>query len=130
VFVMAKPTYDSPKWLEQKARIIDTRGHLCQDCGIEEKSDRLHLHHTYYEPGRGYDTYPDDTLKLLCPECHGYTTQILMTLNYTFGRFTADQIFQMTESIQGALAETGDATTVSNWICLCLTDIENREVAL
>lgn len=128
VQIMAKPTYDSPRWIAQKNRIIEARGHLCQDCGLEQKSDWLHLQHTYYEPKREYDTYPDDTLKLLCPECHEHTTQALMTLNYTFGRFTADQVLEITESFQTAIAETADPATVSNWVCLCLADVRRGSI--
>jgi hypothetical protein len=52
--------YDSEEWEDERDRVLEGWGGLCDRCGFE--TDSPHIHHKY---GTNVDEY-----EILCPECH------------------------------------------------------------
>jgi NAD-dependent SIR2 family protein deacetylase len=57
-----------PRWQKKRLTILERDEWQCQHCG--EKSNTLHVHHTYYKPGANPWDANDKTLITLCADCH------------------------------------------------------------
>ena len=55
----------SPGWRRLKERLIEVRGHVCEECGSEHRA--LDVHHLSYDR-LGHERMSD--LQLLCRDCH------------------------------------------------------------
>ena len=56
-----------PRWQKTRLEVLQRANWQCEYCG-DEKTE-LHVHHTFYD-GRNPWTYPNDSLKCLCKNCH------------------------------------------------------------
>lgn len=85
---MAKPTYwellQHPKWQEKRLRMLSLNAFSCSDCGSTEKT--LHVHHSYYEKGLAPWEYPDESLHVLCVDCHKKAQDQMVAMQRQIGR--------------------------------------------
>jgi hypothetical protein len=57
-----------PRWQKKRLDKLNAANFECEDCGSGEKT--LHIHHSYYESKKMPWEYPDDSLHVLCEDCH------------------------------------------------------------
>lgn len=57
-----------PKWQKKRLKALERAEFTCERCGAQDKT--LHVHHGYYGKGKKPWEYEDDTLHVLCGECH------------------------------------------------------------
>ena len=60
-----------PRWQRMKTRVQTRADFTCELCGSKDKT--LHVHHGYYERGFEPWEYGEETLWLLCEDCHTET---------------------------------------------------------
>lgn len=57
-----------PRWQKARLRILERDNWTCQYCEDTEKT--LHVHHMYYIKGKEPWEAPDNSLIVLCEQCH------------------------------------------------------------
>lgn len=62
-----------PRWQKKRLEIMQRDDFTCRMCFETEKT--LHVHHTFYTPGREPWEYPDCGLVTLCENCHQDETE-------------------------------------------------------
>lgn len=78
-----------PKWQEKRLRVLEAAGFQCSSCGDKEKT--LHVHHGYYERGKKPWEYDDETLHVLCEDCHEATQENLTSIHRLLGRVNSTE---------------------------------------
>jgi hypothetical protein len=59
----------SVAWRKKRAEVIERADGRCEHCS--SKTERLNVHHRYYEAGKKDWDYPTSSLEALCQKCHG-----------------------------------------------------------
>lgn len=88
-----------PRWQKIRLEIFERDGWKCRICRSE--SETLHVHHTYYEPGKEPWDY-HSSLVTLCSSCHeaepsirsGYLLMLKKALDAE--GFVSDDIYTLT----------------------------------
>jgi len=62
-----------PRWQRLRLEILNRDGFACTYCG--DKTNTLHVHHTYYEFGKDPWDYPTESLVTFCEGCHSLAEQ-------------------------------------------------------
>lgn len=57
-----------PRWQRRRLERLQAEGWKCQFCLTDDH--QLHIHHTFYERGVEPWEYPDESLLVLCDNCH------------------------------------------------------------
>lgn len=75
-----------PKWRQLTEKLKARTGYRCEICGMasERTEDKkaneyvreLDTHHVFYIYGRDLWDYPENMLKVLCDDCHGFVHEI------------------------------------------------------
>lgn len=63
-----KNLYLDPRWQKYRLNRLRKADWKCENCGNADST--LHVHHTFYKPGRKPWQYPFNTTKVLCDACH------------------------------------------------------------
>jgi hypothetical protein len=58
----------NPQWQKKRLEILSRDNFKCLICESPERT--LHVHHSYYIPGRNPWDYPNWSLMTLCKDCH------------------------------------------------------------
>ncbi len=94
---LSKSTYSEllkhPLWQRKRLEILDERGFECEYCGDKEKT--LHIHHSYYERGLKPWDYPNESLHVLCENCHEIAQESLTILHRLIGRMSLSEIDEL-----------------------------------
>lgn len=57
-----------PRWQKLRLEVLERDGWACRNCG--DKTETLHVHHTFYEFGKDPWDYDSASLWTLCEACH------------------------------------------------------------
>ncbi len=97
-----KPTYAEllrdPRWQQRRLRVLDAGGWKCEECGA--KCRELHVHHGYYGKGMKPWEYPDDTLHVLCDECHKIAEELLTDIRRRIGSLKFPGLSRLLEFLE------------------------------
>jgi len=105
---------ETPRWQAKRLEVLAKSGNRCEECGAPPTKDApLHVHHGTYEGDTLPWDYPDESLHVLCPTCHG-TAQALMTrLNRLLGTLTLEEYRHALEYVEGVTGRAGGCLVVS-----------------
>lgn len=62
-----KQQKDHILWQLFRKKVLKLHNYKCDNCGSTE---RLQIHHPYYEKNHDYWEYPIEDMKVLCQKCH------------------------------------------------------------
>lgn len=83
-----KPTYyellQDPRWQKKRLELFQAADWRCLDCG--ESNRTLHVHHSYYERGVKPWEYPNESLTVLCRDCHKVAQDGMTLLHREIGK--------------------------------------------
>jgi len=63
------------RWQKKRLEVLEAAGWVCEQCGSDEDSEQMHVHHLRYIHGRMPWDYPNDELQALCKPCHDEDTE-------------------------------------------------------
>ena len=78
-----------PRWQGKRLEIIKRDGNKCVFCG---ETNKLEVHHGYYETGLEPWEYDDETLHTLCNECPGNTQEVMWQIHRHIGQVSPNEL--------------------------------------
>ena len=100
-----------PRWIAKRLEILAVRGNDCEGC--DAKGEVVHVHHGFYEGDRYPWNYPDDSLHVLCPTCHGKAQALMVQMNRLLGTLTLEQYRDALEYVSRAVGVSGGCLVVA-----------------
>lgn len=86
-----------PRWQRLRLEMFNRAGWACENCG--SKSDTLHLHHGYYERGKDPWDYLQESLHVLCENCHLSAGESLANVHYAIAECPIDSLDAMLDLV-------------------------------
>lgn len=72
-----------PRWQRKRLEVMERDDWTCVECGAKDVT--LNVHHTYYLDGYEPWSYPTDSLKTLCKDCHNEVSQMVKAIRNIAG---------------------------------------------
>jgi hypothetical protein len=111
-----KPTYveqlKHPNWQRKRLEILEREEFMCEEC--ENADLTLHVHHGYYEKGLSPWEYPDESLHVLCEDCHKKAQRQLTLLHRQIGKLDMTDIEQLSAYALALEAQAEGGTVI--WV--------------
>lgn len=86
-----------PRWQKRRLEILEQREWSCQLC--ESETNTLNVHHGFYMRGMDPWGYEDETMWVLCEECHKKVQDALDVIHEATGRIHPTKIVEIAEMI-------------------------------
>lgn len=93
-----------PKWVALRRRLFSLYGEQCSWCGATK---RLQIHHKFYEWDREPWDYPEETLEILCVDCHAEQDQIRKAIVRTLGHVELGSMTRILGYIEALIPASG-----------------------
>lgn len=84
-----------PRWQRRRLELFEKAGWTCAEC--KTKTETLHAHHGYYKRNTDPWDYPDNTMHVLCSECHSEVQGFLEQLHERIAVLDKFKLFLMHE---------------------------------
>jgi len=72
-----------PFWQKKRLEILERDNWKCRICQTKDKT--LHVHHGYYEKDKNPWDYPNESLSVLCDDCHNDIHKLLNRMKKYIG---------------------------------------------
>lgn len=128
-----KKQYLNPKWQKKRLEILTRDEFACVDCFDTEST--LYVHHTYYENGKEFWDYPDDSLITLCAECHQVEEDLIKQYSDLFietlrkSKFRPDHWRQLASGIKECVFHE-PAEITAHAYCYAFSDPDMQKVII
>lgn len=82
-----------PRWQRKRLERLEQSEFSCDCCG--DSKSTLHVHHGYYATGVKPWEYENDSLWVLCEDCHDMITERIAVLHRCLGRMHPEHVISL-----------------------------------
>mgnify|MGYP003326071594 CR=1 FL=1 len=89
------------RWQKRRLGLLNSADWKCENCGSDDNRG-LDVHHSYYEKNREPWEYPDDSLRVLCRDCHERMASVERCVLRSLNQWNDKEIILLVEAIMHA----------------------------